>query len=376
MVNYLQRFYLCAAARITNRTGTLDMGKHLHNRVSRRLLKELLLQSDEPRVTLSFYKYVQLADPQQFRDDLYKALDAVGTLGRIYVASEGVNAQLSVPEHQFEAFKEVLNQWDFFRGMRLNVAVEADGKSFFALIIKVRRKIVADGVDDPNFNPSDTGRHLSAAEFNALTDDPDTILVDMRNHYESEVGHFEGSILPDVATFREELPMVADMLSEHKDKNIVMYCTGGIRCEKASAYMKYRGFPNVFQLEGGIIEYARQIKNQQLKNKFRGKNFVFDERLGERISEEVIAHCHQCGASCDDHINCSNDQCHILFIQCSECRSKYQACCSQECADFIQLPAEERARLAPTLTFNGSTFGKGVYKAWRSASKRLVETAE
>lgn len=170
--------------------------------------------------------------------------------------------------------------------------------------------------------------------------------------------------------------MVADMLSEHKDKNIVMYCTGGIRCEKASAYMKYRGFPNVFQLEGGIIEYARQIKNQQLKNKFRGKNFVFDERLGERISEEVIAHCHQCGASCDDHINCANDQCHILFIQCSECRSKYQACCSQECADFIQLPAEERARLAPTLTFNGSTFGKGVYKAWRSASKRLVETAE
>lgn len=349
------------------------MGKHLHNRVNRRQLKEFMLQSTDPRVTLSFYKYVQLEDPQQFRDDLYKALATVGTLGRIYVAAEGVNAQLSVPEHQFEAFKAVLNQWDFFRGMRLNIAVEADGKSFFALIIKVRRKIVADGIDDPSFNPSDTGRHLSAAEFNALTDESNTIVVDMRNHYESEVGHFEGSILPDVATFREELPLVAEMLAEHKDKNIVMYCTGGIRCEKASAYMKYRGFPNVYQLEGGIIEYARQIKNQGLQNKFRGKNFVFDERLGERISEEVIANCHQCGISCDDHHNCANEQCHILFIQCPTCRAKYHACCSQECAEFSLLSAEERSRLAPTMVFNGSTFGKGVYKAWRSASKRLVD---
>ena len=347
------------------------MGKHLHNRVNRRELKEQLEKSTEHRITLSFYKYVQLDDPKQFRDDLYLALAEVGTLGRIYVAQEGVNAQLSVPESQFEAFKTALHQWLFFQGMRLNIAVEADGKSFFALIIKVRQKIVADGIDDPNFNPSNTGQHLNAKAFNELTSDPNTILVDMRNHYESEVGHFQHAITPDVATFREELPYVAELLDEHKDKNIVMYCTGGIRCEKASAYMKYRGFPNVYQLEGGIIEYARQIQNQGLENKFIGKNFVFDERLGERISETVIAHCHQCGQPCDDHTNCLNTSCHILFIQCPDCKAKHEGCCSEACADFNRLPAEERALKAVTMVFNGTKFGKGVYKAWRKASTQI-----
>lgn len=347
------------------------MGKSLHNRVNRRLLKEQIKNSAEARTTLSFYKYVQLDNPQQFRDDLYAALAEVGTLGRIYVAAEGINAQLSVPTNRFEDFKTALHRWDFFQGMRLNIAVDDDGKSFFALIIKVRHKIVADGIDDPEFNPSNTGQHLKVAEFNALTDDPNTILVDMRNHYESEVGKFQNAITPDVATFREELPYVAELLAEHKDKNIVMYCTGGIRCEKASAYMKYRGFNNVFQLEGGIIEYARQAKAQGLPNKFIGKNFVFDERLGERISEEVIAHCHQCGTPCDDHTNCANDQCHILFIQCPDCRAKYAGCCSDLCAEFIQLPLEERQLKAPGMVFNGSKFGKGVYKAWRKAAEKL-----
>lgn len=347
------------------------MGKHLYNRVNRRELKELLEKSTEHRITLSFYKYVQLENPKQFRDDLYLALSEVGTLGRIYVAAEGVNAQLSVPESRFEDFKNALDQWPFFRGMRLNIAVEADGKSFFALIIKVREKIVADGIDDPNFNPSNTGQHLNAQAFNELTSQPDTIVVDMRNHYESEVGHFKNAITPDVATFREELPYVAELLEEHKDKNIVMYCTGGIRCEKASAYMKYRGFSNVFQLEGGIIEYARQIKAQGLENRFVGKNFVFDERLGERISEEVIAKCHLCGTPCDDHTNCLNSSCHILFIQCPSCKAQYEGCCSVACAEFNRLPAEEQALKAPTMVFNGTKFGKGVYKAWRRASENL-----
>jgi UPF0176 protein len=341
------------------------MGKLLFNRVNRRELKARIAASNEARTTLSFYKYVQLENPQQFRDDLYLALEGVGTLGRIYVAQEGVNAQLSVPTEKFGTFKVALDNWDFFRGMRLNIAVEDDGKSFFALIIKVRHKIVADGIDDPNFNPSNTGRHLSAAEFNALTSDPNTILVDMRNHYESEVGHFENAITPDVATFREELPQVADLLAPQKEKNIVMYCTGGIRCEKASAYMKYRGFENVFQLEGGIIEYARQVKSQGLPNKFLGKNFVFDERLGERISDQIIAKCHQCGTPNDDHANCANPYCHILFIQCPNCQAKYAGCCSVLCAAFNQLPEEEKVMKAPTMVFNGSKFGKGVYKAWR-----------
>lgn len=347
------------------------MGKLLHNRINRRELKERLRQSTERRVTLSFYKYVQLADPVAFRDELYLTWNKLGVLGRTYVAQEGINAQISVPEANFEAFKAALDAYDFFKKLRLNIAVEDDGKSFFALIIKVRDKIVADGIDDPEFNPSDTGTHLNAENWNRLSGDPDTIVVDMRNHYESEVGHFENAITPDVATFREELPMVADMLADKKDKNILMYCTGGIRCEKASAYMKYRGFENVFQLEGGIIEYARQVKAKGLNNKFLGKNFVFDERLGERISPRIIAQCHQCGHPADTHTNCANVYCHILFIQCEECGDQYEGCCSEKCRDFHHLPPEEQKERAKTETFNGSRFGKGVYKAFRRSAHSL-----
>ena len=354
-----------------SRLTTNFMGKQLHNRINRRELKERLRQSDEPRITLSYYKYVQLADPQQFRDDLYLLYKKLGVLGRIYVAREGVNAQIAVPEAHFEAFKTAMDGISFFKNLRLNIAVEDDGKSFFTLIIKVRDKIVADGIDDPVFDPSQTGTHLDAEAWNRLSESADAIVVDMRNHYESEVGHFENAITPDVATFREELPLVADMLADRKDKKILMYCTGGIRCEKASAYLKYRGFQQVFQLEGGIIEYARQVRSKGLKNKFLGKNFVFDERLGERIGQEVIAHCHQCGKPADTHANCANDFCHILFIQCDECREQYEGCCSEKCRDFHQLPAEEQKERAKTEAFSGSKFGKGVYKAFRKSAHTL-----
>lgn len=347
------------------------MGNLLHNRINRRELKERLRQSDERRITLSFYKYVQLPDPAAFRDELYLTYKKLGVLGRIYIAHEGMNAQISVPEQNFEAFKTAMNGWDFFKNLRLNVAVEATEKSFFALIIKVKDKIVADGIEDPTFNPSDTGTHLDAENWNRLSDDPDAVVVDMRNHYESEVGHFENALTPDAATFREELPMVAEMLAGQKDKKILMYCTGGIRCEKASAYLKYRGFENVFQLEGGIIEYARQVQAKGLKNKFLGKNFVFDERLGERISPDVIARCHQCGKPADTHTNCANDFCHILFIQCDECRSNFEGCCSEKCRGFHHLPHEEQKERAKTQTFSGSKFGKGVYKAFRKSAQAL-----
>lgn len=347
------------------------MGQLLHNRINRRELKERLRASDERRVTLSFYKYVRLPDPAAFRDELYITWKNLGVLGRTYVAQEGINAQISVPEANFEAFKAALNDYYFFKNLRLNIAVEDDGKSFFTLAIKVRDKIVADGIEDPSFDPSDTGTHLNAENWNRLSDDTGTIVVDMRNHYESEVGHFENAITPDAATFREELPMVADMLADKKDRNILMYCTGGIRCEKASAYMKYRGFKNVFQLEGGIIEYTRQAQAKGLKNKFLGKNFVFDERLGERISTDIIAHCHQCGKPADTHTNCANNHCHILFIQCDACREQYEGCCSEKCRDFHHLPQEEQKERAKTETFTGSEFGKGVYKAFRKSAQML-----
>ena len=347
--------------------------KKLYNQVNNDELKDRMLASDEQRVTLSFYQYHQIKDPQAFRDQFYHNLSQYSVFGRIYVATEGINGQISVPADQFEAFKSYLYSIPWLNDIRLNIAIEDDGKSFYKLKIKVREKIVADGLDDASFDVTKRGKHLSAKEVNDLLGEDDTIVVDMRNHYESEVGYFENAILPDVETFREALPLVEDMLEEKKEDNIIMYCTGGIRCEKASAYYMHKGFKNVFMIDGGIIEYARQCKKEGLPNKFIGKNFVFDERMGERISEEIVAQCHQCGKPCDTHINCANDACHILFIQCEECAEKYSSCCSKKCADFNELPEEQRELLKGTIEFNGTRFGKGRYKALHKDEQLVLE---
>ncbi len=314
----------------------------LHNRVSQKELKERLYQETEPRTTISFYQYYPIQNPRDFRDSLYKGMFPLKVYGRIYVAEEGINAQVSVPSSNFEAFKSILYSYDFLNGIRLNIAVEDDGKSFWVLKIKVREKIVADGIDDSTFSMDNKGRYVNAAEMNKLLEDPHTIVVDMRNHYEYEVGHFEKAIEVQSDTFREQLPLAAEILKENKDNNIIMYCTGGIRCEKASAYMLHNGFNNVFHLEGGIINYAQQVKQQGLESKFIGKNFVFDDRLGERITKDVIAKCHQCGEPADSHTNCKNEACHLLFIQCTECSNKYDGCCTHDCQTIYNLPAEEQ----------------------------------
>ena len=317
----------------------------LHNRVSQKELKARLYQETEPRITFSFYQYFQIDDPKVFRDELYTALHALNVFGRIYVAHEGINAQASAPSSRFGEVKTHLHSIAGLEGLRLNIAVDDDGKSFWVLKIKVRDKIVADGIEDPAFDMRNKGKYVDAETFNKLTEDPDTIVVDMRNHYEYEVGHFEKAIEVPSDTFREQLPMAAEMLKEEKEKNIIMYCTGGIRCEKASAYMLHNGFNKVFHLEGGIINYANVVKEKGLANKFKGKNFVFDERLGERISDEIIARCHQCGQPADTHTNCKNDGCHLLFIQCNDCAQKYNGCCSTECQATYEMPPEEQKAL-------------------------------
>jgi UPF0176 protein len=317
----------------------------LHNRVSQKELKERLYKETESRITLSFYQYFPLQNPQEFRDDLYKGLNPLQVFGRIYVAKEGINAQVSVPASKFEAFKNYLYSYPFLHGLRLNVAVDDDGKSFWVLKIKVREKIVADGIDDPAFTMEKKGKYVNARQMNELLHDDNTIVVDMRNHYEFEVGHFTHAVEVPSDTFREQLPMAVEMLHDKKDRNIIMYCTGGIRCEKASAYMLHNGFKNVFHLEGGIINYAKEVKESELESKFIGKNFVFDDRLGERITGDIIAKCHQCGKPADTHTNCKNDSCHLLFIQCDDCASKYEGCCTAECHRIYNLPADEQKKL-------------------------------
>jgi UPF0176 protein len=313
----------------------------LHNRISNDALKAKMLAESEPRTTISFYKYFHIADPKVTRDALYQLFTALNVFGRVYLAHEGINAQISVPASNVETFRAQLYAFDpALEGLRLNIALD-DGKSFWVLRMKVRDRIVADGIDDPHFDASNVGEYLQAAEVNAMLDDPDALFIDMRNHYEYEVGHFENALEIPADTFREQLPKAVEMMQAHKDKKIVMYCTGGIRCEKASAWMKHNGFNKVWHIEGGIIEYARKARDQGLPVRFIGKNFVFDERMGERISDEIIAHCHQCGAPCDSHTNCKNDGCHL---QCPVCAEKYKGCCSEICCEESALPPDEQRR--------------------------------
>ena len=317
----------------------------LHNRVSNIELKQKMYEETFPRTTISFYQYFSIPEPTIFRDEMYKHLVALEVFGRIYIATEGINAQISLPSHNIEAFKTYLYSIPELDGLRLNIAVNDNGKSFWVLRIKVREKIVADGIDDPNFSMENKGKYVNAVQMNSLLQDQETIVIDMRNHYEYEVGHFDKAIEIPSDTFREQLPMAAEMMKDNKDKNIIMYCTGGIRCEKASAYMLHQGFKNVFHLEGGIINYANKIKEEGLQSGFKGKNFVFDERLGEKITEDIIAKCHQCGKPCDTHTNCKNDACHLLFIQCTECANEFDGCCTTECKEVYHLPLEAQVLL-------------------------------
>ena len=330
----------------------------LHNRIDATILKQRLLEETEPRTTISFYKYFQIVNPQEFRDYLYKNLSAIQVFGRIYVATEGINAQISVPTSKLDAFRSFLYSIDELNGIRLNIAVDDDGKSFWVLKVKVREQIVADAINDPSFNMHQKGKYVDAEKMNEMLNEGNTVVIDMRNHYEYEVGHFENAIEVPSDTFREQLPMAVDMMKGNEDKNIIMYCTGGIRCEKASAFMLHQGFKNVFHLEGGIINYAQQTKEKNIPSKFIGKNFVFDNRLGERITEDVIAKCHQCGKPADTHTNCVNSGCHLLFIQCESCAKEYHLTCSIECKDIIALPEEEQKEIRKGIDKGQNIFNK------------------
>ena len=319
--------------------------KDMFNKLSKKQGIQLLNQETFKRKTISFYRYVIIDNPHKLRDTLYVDWFELGVLGRIYLAQEGINAQLSVPEDNWERFKENVYSNKCFLNIPFKIAIEDDGQSFFKLTIKVREQIVGDGLPIDEYDVTDVGTHLDAQQWNEALENG-AIVVDMRNHYESEIGRFKGAICPEVETFKEELPVVKDMLKGKEGKKVLLYCTGGIRCEKTSAYLKHHGFQDVNQLHGGIIDYARQIKaDKSLKNNYLGKNFVFDERRGERISEHIISNCHQCGAPFDTHVNCANVNCNLLFLQCEECQIKYKNCCSKECIDVLSLPADHQKEL-------------------------------
>ncbi|MCU4163752.1 oxygen-dependent tRNA uridine(34) hydroxylase TrhO [Carboxylicivirga caseinilyticus] len=333
--------------------------KGLYNKLGPEELKKRLAEETFKRTTVSFYKYILINDTWSLRNLLYEKWNQLNCLGRIYIASEGINAQMSVPDHKWEDFEKHLRSISLFEDIPFKIAVEDDGKSFLKLQVKVRKQIVADGLQAHEYDVTNVGQHLSAKEWNQALEEGATV-VDMRNHYESEIGHFKGAILPDAETFKDELPEVLEKLKGKENEKILLYCTGGVRCEKTSAYLKHHGFSDVNQLLGGIIDYSRQIKSQGLENTYNGKNFVFDNRLGERISDDVISNCHQCGKPCDTHTNCANKKCNLLFIQCDDCKEKYNACCGDDCKTYFLATPDQKLELEERLIFKK---GKRFHKA-------------
>ena len=317
------------------------MKKHLFNRIDKEDLKLALSRETFDRMTASFYHYVNLSSPDDLRDQLYMKWNQMGVFGRVYIASEGINAQVSIPEHNWVKFSRYLDSIPEFKGISIKRALQ-EGSSFYKLKIKVRNELVAYGVSEELYDMDRVGKHLSAEEYNFAIDRTDSVVVDMRNYYESEIGHFDNALIPNVETSKELLPEVKRLLRGKENDKILLYCTGGIRCEKASSYLLHNGFKDVNQLQGGIIQYAHDIKKKGIDSKFKGKNFVFDDRLGERVTDDIISYCHLCGDSCDNHTDCKNDACHILFIQCEKCNESLNGCCSKECMDFASLPIDDQ----------------------------------
>ena len=316
----------------------------LYNKLNRVAGEKILAAEKFNRLVISFYRYVEIENAKVLRDLLFEEWSKLNILGRVYLASEGINAQVSVPEPQLKTFRDFVDSIGLLNNVAFKFGAEKSKVSFYKLSIKVKKQIVADGLKETDFNVNNIGKKLSASEWNKKMDNG-ALVVDMRNHFESEVGHFNGAILPQSVTFKEELPMVLDLLKGKEEESVLLYCTGGIRCEKASAYLKHNGFKDVHQLRGGIIDYAKSVKENHLENKFKGVNFVFDDRLGERITDDVISKCHQCGSPNDRHINCANLQCNLLFIQCEECAKNNQKCCSPECIEINNLPEKKQKKL-------------------------------
>ena len=317
------------------------MIKRLYNKKSKKeLVKDLNAESFE-RITCSFYSYTQIENVDKLRDEIYIFLDSFKIFGRVYIAFEGINAQLSVPEHKWDDFKKEIKQFDILLSIPIKKAI-LDGVSFYKLIVKIKKEIVAYGMPEKAYDMNNVGKYLDAQEFNLAMEDDNSIVMDMRNFYETEVGKFENAEIPLVEKSKDLLPEVRKMLVGREKRQVLLYCTGGIRCEKASSFLIKNGIKNVKQLQGGIIQYAHEIKRKDIKSKFIGKNFVFDARLGERVTDDIISTCHLCGEISDNHKDCNNDACHILFIQCSECDKNLNGCCSEECKEIKSLPLDKQ----------------------------------
>ncbi|GMA49729.1 UPF0176 protein [Alicyclobacillus contaminans] len=282
---------------------------------------------------LLYYKYVHIENPQAFAADHLEFCKAVGLRGRILVAHEGINGTVSGTITQTEQYMMHLRANPLFRDIEFKIE-PTEGHVFKRLSVRPRREIVHLGLEE-DINPNElTGKYLEPKEFYEWMQRDDVIVLDARNDYEYDIGHFEGAIRPNVRTFRELPRWIRENLADQKDKTVLTYCTGGIRCEKLSGFLLREGFREVGQLHGGIIRYGQDPEMQG--KGFVGKCYVFDERIRvpvNRHEDVVVGRCHHCGKPEDRYINCAYPPCHWQHICCSECEAKHEGFCSDTCRE-------------------------------------------
>ncbi len=276
-------------------------------------------------IVSSFYKYVKIKAPVRFKEKNQEFCKISKLKGKVLIAKEGINGSISGTKEQISRYEKYLLKNDLFNDVKFKHSI-SDEHPFKKMIIRVKKEIVT---SDLKVNLKKKGKYISPIELNNIIDNKeDVIILDARNNYESKIGKFKNAITPNIETFREFKKLKKSLL-KYKDKKIITYCTGGVRCEKASAFLKEIGFKNVFQLEGGILDYINKFPDKY----FEGRCFVFDSRMSIPVSKKSkeISICELCHMPCSSYINCSNQKCDKLFISCKECSKKLKKTCSYLC---------------------------------------------
>ena len=285
------------------------------------------MNTTHPYRILLYYCYTHIEDPEEFRETHHKYCADLGLLGRIIIAHEGINGTVSGLEAACEAYMQYLQADSRFADIQFKID-EHTQHAFQKLHVRVKSEIVHADLHD--IHPKEkTGEYITPEQLEQIKDDRDTILLDVRSNYEHRIGKFKNAVTLDINHFREfksQIPKLAAL----RDKKIITYCTGGIKCEKASAYLLEQGFKNVYQLHGGIIRYGQETEGKA----FEGKCYVFDNRLVKDINKKeeiIVGKCYVCRATCDRMVNCANPLCNAHVPLCTSCGEKLDGACSETC---------------------------------------------
>ncbi|QEK53130.1 rhodanese-related sulfurtransferase [Pedobacter aquae] len=282
--------------------------------------------------TLLYYCYSHIQDAEQYAADHLKFCKDLGLTGRIIVADEGLNGTVSGTREQCKAYMDYIYADGRFNATEFKID-DVDEPSFMKMHCRYKSEIVHSGLKDPHvIDPTKkTGKHLEPTEFMEMKDRDDVVILDVRSNYEHNLGKFKNAITLDIDNFRD-FPAMINELAQYKDKKILTYCTGGIKCEKASALLLHEGFKDVYQLHGGIIKYGKEAGGKD----FEGKCYVFDNRIAvdvNSVNPVVVSTCRNCGKTTPKMINCANPECNEHFTQCDECGWELDGACSTACKE-------------------------------------------